>query len=214
MTTYGPGRLSLVERLVSADAVVLISAARLVDSKLDELSEQPREIGVFELSIAEALDGDVTETVRVRVVRNVDGAWPIEEKGDTLALLQRDPPDRDWLLVQGSAYRVSRGAFVFRDAINPRDRSTTRERVTVDAIRRLVEDRRARAKKDEAELLEREGRRMRTEPRLPSEMPESFELTAWLDVEHGQGGREGKLGGTSTDIVPTRRRKRDRKTAR
>jgi hypothetical protein len=207
MTTYGPRRLSLLERLVSADAVVLIRAARLLGSELDELSEGRREIGLFELSIAETLDGDVSEDAHVRVVRDAEGSWPFADKGLQLALLQRGPTDREWFLVHGSAYALRRDTFIFRDAIDPHDRSTSSERVTIDGVRQLVKDRRARVRKADSDLIEHEGRQLRKVPKLPSEMPETSDMTAWLDVEKGQGGREGELGGASTEISPNRRRK-------
>lgn len=205
MTTYGPRQLSLAERLAAADAIVLVRTARLIESQIDELSERPREIGVFEVAISDVLDGTISDTARVWVVRDTEGAWPFAERGPQLALLQRGAGDRDWLLADGKAYRVVRGSFAFNHATDPRDRGGKRERVGVDDLKRLVDERRSRAKHDEAELLEREGRRIRARLRLPSEMPETNALADWLDVERGSGGREARLG-LASEVKPPQRR--------
>src|SRR6186713_3203300 len=152
MTTYGPRHLSLADRLAVADAVVLFAGARLVTSSVDELSETTREIGVFELSTTDALLGKVDEPTHVRVVRDSESPWPIPEQGEGLALLQRDPPRSDWLLVHNSAFRLRRDGFVFSDSIEPSQRSEARERVSIDDVRRLIEAQRRRADKDASEL--------------------------------------------------------------
>lgn len=212
MTTYGPGRLSILERLAGSDAVVLIKGAVLARSEVDRLSENRREIGEFELTVADVLDGDVPETIHLRAARDADGPWPLPDKGKFVAFLQREGEAGGWVLVHDSAFRLRGSSFDFDEAIGCQSRVEPSERIPLADVRRLVDARReARATYDKA-LRDYEGELLEARSRRPSEMPESSELASWLDVEHGEGGRAGEPSGPVTDDVrpPKRRARRGR----
>lgn len=209
VTTYGPTQLSLLERLAGADAVALISSATLARSEVDKLSDAQREIGVFDLVVRDVLEGDVAETIRVRVARDADGAWPFPSKGVFIALLQRDEPAGGWVLVHDSAFRLRGSSFDFDETVGFRRRVEPGEKVSIAELRRLIEGRRDRAASYEAAVRDREGKRLDEEPvRRPVEMPESSDLASWLDTGHGEGGRPSKPLRTAADDTPPRKRRR------
>lgn len=211
MTTYGPRQLSLEERLAGSDAVTVITSATLIRSEVDRLSESQREIGSFELTVADVLHGDVPETIRLVAVRDADSPWPFPEKYRFLALLQRDEASGGWVLVHNSAFRLRGSSFAFDQAIGCQGGVEPSEKVSITEVRRLLKARQERAAGYDASLREREGELLHAElPRLPSEMPETPELAAWLDIGHAEGGRPGEpIAAPSTDDArPPRRRPR------
>jgi hypothetical protein len=210
VTTYGPTQLSLLERLAGADAVVVIRTATLERSEVDKLSENQREIGVFELTVRDVLDGDISETIRVRVARDSDGPWPFPAEGEFLALLQHDEPAGGWVLVHDSAFRLRGSSFDFDEAVGFEKRVEPRDKVSITELRRLIDGRRESGASYEAALRDREGKLLAADrAQRPSEMPESSELASWLDTEHGEGGHPGEpLRATADETRPRKRRLR------
>jgi hypothetical protein len=191
MPTYGPTRLSLMERLAAADLVAVIGRAELVRSERDELSERGRELGVFELAVASVLDGEADDVLRVRVVSDGDGRWPIRTDGRFLAFLQREP-DGGWVLAHESAFPLRGSTFMFSERLGDEARGRRGEATTLATVRRLVRERAAAAAAEAEELRRLEGRAMKAKPApLPTEMPESDEVVAWL-AGRMEAGREGK----------------------
>ncbi len=189
MATYGPTRLSLIERLVAADLVAVISRAELVRSERDELSERGRELGVFELTVASVLDGEADDVLHVRVASDGDGRWPIRTDGRFLALLQREP-DGGWVLAHESAFPLRGSTFMFNERLGDEAKGHRGQATTLATVRRLVRELDDATANEAKELGRLERRAMRVKPaQLPSEMPESDEVVAWL-AGRTEAGRE------------------------
>lgn len=139
MATYGPTSFSLRDRLVVADAVLRVDRAELLRTSVDNhAAREHRDLGHFELHVADVLAGQVRDSIRVVVTRERDGTWPIPTNGRFVALVQDNTPRGDWTLVHNSAFPIDRAGFRFSPAIGCDGARGSGERVTLRELGRAI----------------------------------------------------------------------------
>jgi hypothetical protein len=205
MATYGPNSFSLHDRVAVADAIFRVDRAELIQTSIDDLALEPRELGHFELHVAAVLVGQPRESVRVVVARGRDGRWPIPSDARLVAFVQSGRPLREWTLVHNSAFALDRGGFRFSPTTGCDGGGKATERVSLRELERMI----ARlAKEREAhmrllETLEPDSKKGRWFGEM--EMPDST-LTS-LQRQAGEGGGRASMPrGSVTSPRPRRKR--------
>jgi hypothetical protein len=192
MTTYGPTSFSLRDRLAAADAVLRIDRAELLDTSIDDLAAERRELGYFELHVAGILAGQATESIRVVVARGRDGTWPIPTDTRFVALVQEAGRQGDWTLVHNSAFALDRAGFRFSPTIGCDGARQPGERVTLRELSRTIaeiaKEREARARALDAHEPDAKKGRWFGEMEMPDARLASLQ-------GHETGGVAGKPDG-------------------
>jgi hypothetical protein len=115
MTTFGPPpfSVSLFERLVGAQVVLLGRVQGLVEQWSDPCEGARRRFGLLDVEVRQTLKGDVADRILVRVAgsggeKDVEWSAPVDEAEDVLFLLDEDEegdPPR-YCVQYGSAFRL------------------------------------------------------------------------------------------------------------
>jgi hypothetical protein len=205
MTTFGPNSFSLRDRVAVADAILRVDRAELIDTSIDELANDPRELGHFELQVASTLAGPPRESVRVVVARGRDGAWPIPSDTRFVAFLQSGGPRGEWTLVHNSAFALDRGGFRFSPTTGCEPARKPTERVTLRELERTITQ---IAKEREAsmrhlEAIEPDSKKGRWFGEM--EMPDP--TLASLQRQSGEAGGLAGMPARSVGGPPSRRKR-------